>query len=71
MPIFVEWRPEHIVEDNLKMMCNQQWAEGIYRLLREGGVAMTAYGPYFKRDGGLYQTPRAPLIREAGEEETP
>lgn len=68
MPLFVEWWPEHIVDDPIQMQCNQVWAEDMYKLLRDGGVLGTDHGPYIKRDGGLYRLTRSspPASREPG-----
>ncbi len=55
MPIFVEWYDEHLVDDPIKMQCNQAWAEQCFRLLRDGGIIGTDHGAYIKRDGGLYR----------------
>jgi hypothetical protein len=55
MPIFVEWWPEHIVDDPHQMMCNQRWAEQCFNVLKDGGILGTDHGAYVKRDGGLYR----------------
>lgn len=55
MTIFVEWYPEHKVEDKTQMEANQQWAERCYRLLNDNGLIGTDAGVYVKRDGGLYR----------------
>jgi hypothetical protein len=69
-PIFVEWWPEHIVEDPHKMMINQVWAEKVFAMLRDGGIAATDYGAYVKRDGGLYRVAgSAPPPREEGSDD--
>ena len=55
MPLYVEWWPEHLVNDPITMQCNQAWAEKCYEILKDGGIMVTDHGAYVKRDGGLYR----------------
>lgn len=53
--IFVEWWPEHDVDDPAQKAANAAWAAQMYDLLRDGGILGTDHGAYIKRDGGLYR----------------